>query len=183
VVGSHSFAVRAVDGAGNVDPTPASRVWVVQPASSDTSGGLLVNGSFEGSTAGWWAANAVASVVAGGQVGASAARVSWTAGDRFVFVAGSPVPVASAVAAQYSLSGWVRSETPGLLVCLRLREWDGAVFVRQAQECVAASGSWQQWPVVSLTPAAGHQLDVMTMGWDAHAGDSYDLDGLVLTGG
>jgi len=29
-VGSHTFSVRATDGAGNVDPTPASRSWTVE---------------------------------------------------------------------------------------------------------------------------------------------------------
>ncbi len=29
--GAHTFRVRAVDGAGNVDPTPASRSWTVDP--------------------------------------------------------------------------------------------------------------------------------------------------------
>jgi large repetitive protein len=28
--GSHTFEVRAVDAAGNVDPTPASRSWTVK---------------------------------------------------------------------------------------------------------------------------------------------------------
>src|SRR5205823_1415239 len=27
--GSHAFAVRAIDAAGNVDPTPATRTWTV----------------------------------------------------------------------------------------------------------------------------------------------------------
>jgi hypothetical protein len=28
--GSHTFAVRAVDAAGNLDPTPATRTWKVK---------------------------------------------------------------------------------------------------------------------------------------------------------
>jgi hypothetical protein len=28
--GSHTFNVRAKDGAGNVDPTPATRTWKVR---------------------------------------------------------------------------------------------------------------------------------------------------------
>jgi len=35
--GSHTFEVRAVDGAGNVDPTPASYAWIVDVLAPDTS--------------------------------------------------------------------------------------------------------------------------------------------------
>ncbi len=34
--GSHDFAVRAVDAAGNVDPSPASYTWVVDTSTPDT---------------------------------------------------------------------------------------------------------------------------------------------------
>ena len=30
--GSHSFQVRAIDGAGNADPTPASFAWTIDTA-------------------------------------------------------------------------------------------------------------------------------------------------------
>ena len=65
--GSHTFAVRAVDAAGNIDPSPATYTWQVNAASAptggtptggsgtggtptggtDTGSNLLVNGSFE----------------------------------------------------------------------------------------------------------------------------------------
>jgi hypothetical protein len=36
-VGPHSFQVKAIDAAGNVDPTPATRGWTVAPAQATTS--------------------------------------------------------------------------------------------------------------------------------------------------
>jgi hypothetical protein len=41
VVGSHLFAVRATDVAGNVDPTPASYSWPISPPPSGLSAGLV----------------------------------------------------------------------------------------------------------------------------------------------
>ena len=35
--GSHTFEVRAIDGAGNTDPTPASYAWTVDTAAPDTT--------------------------------------------------------------------------------------------------------------------------------------------------
>jgi hypothetical protein len=55
--------------------------------------------------------------------------------------------------------------------------------VRQVYQCLTAAAQWQQWPQLSLTPAAGHQLDVVTLAPSAQPGDSYDIDGLALTRG
>ena len=43
--GTHTFEVRAVDSAGNVDPTPASRTWTVDIAPET----IIVSGPSEGS--------------------------------------------------------------------------------------------------------------------------------------
>jgi len=41
--GSHTFDVRATDGAGNIDPSPASRTFTVQPPSNAGTGGFFAS--------------------------------------------------------------------------------------------------------------------------------------------
>ena len=40
-VGPHTFSVRAIDAAGNVDPTPATRLWTVEPTAPGSDGADL----------------------------------------------------------------------------------------------------------------------------------------------
>lgn len=47
VAGSNTFRVRAIDAAGNADPTPATYTWTVDNVAPDTS---ITNGPGEGST-------------------------------------------------------------------------------------------------------------------------------------
>ena len=60
--GSHTFDVRAVDRAGNTDPTPASRTWNVDTAAPDTT----ITSGPSGTVAGTQATFAFVSTEAGG---------------------------------------------------------------------------------------------------------------------
>jgi hypothetical protein len=54
--GAHTFDVRATDGAGNVDATPATRTWTVQPASTTNdafANARVLSSPSTGSTAGF----------------------------------------------------------------------------------------------------------------------------------
>jgi Bacterial Ig-like domain len=60
--GSHTFDVRAVDRAGNTDPTPASRAWTVDTATPDTT----ITSGPSGTVAGTQATFAFVSTETGG---------------------------------------------------------------------------------------------------------------------
>ena len=79
--GSHTFAVRATDLAGNVDPTPASRTWTVDAPTGALFADGFESGTFGGApwqvtTGGDGSATVQGSVV---KTGSSAARLSESA--------------------------------------------------------------------------------------------------------
>lgn len=79
--GSHTFAIRATDAAGNVDPTPASRTWTVDAPTSAFLADGFESGNFGGAawqvvTGGDGSATVQGSIV---RTGAFATRLSESA--------------------------------------------------------------------------------------------------------
>ena len=52
--GSHTFEVRAIDGAGNVDPTPASYTWVIDTSTPPSGEMVYMTTTAPGSVDGVW---------------------------------------------------------------------------------------------------------------------------------
>lgn len=177
--GDHAFRVRAVDGSGNPDPTPATRTWVIATPTPN----LLANGSFEGSLDGWFGYRATLSLVSGGPEGAQFARVALSGTGSSYTIFTSPRPVTSpAAGSRYTASGWVRSERPGKTVCLRFREWSGSTSIGAAQSCRTATGTWERFTGVPYTSAGGDSIELYAyQSTSSVAGDSFDIDGLTLT--
>jgi hypothetical protein len=186
--GSHELRVRALDGTGNPDPTPARWQWWADAT--------LQNGNFETSTRGWsvqgytvpawlpYGATAIAEV-GGGIAGDTALKVSATS-NTTPSVYASPFPVNSAVAGEtYTLSGQFRSDEPGEKVCLRIRERSGSSIVTNKQSCSKTTRSWTEFVPVTLTVArdgSGLSVDFYQAS-AASAGESFEVDGLELTDG
>jgi hypothetical protein len=84
--GPHVFAVAATDQAGNVDATPASRSWTVDPTvfSDDFESGGFTAGGWSASTGGAGTAAVVAGVGTGGSWGAR--LTSTTAAGSFAYI-------------------------------------------------------------------------------------------------
>ena len=149
--GSHTFQVAATDGSYNVDATPAERIWTVLGAGSD----LIGNPGFEVDTSGWKGdapANTL-SRVAGGHSGGWAAEVSNTVAGGNCGLDDQPSWVSATQAGDYTASIWARSDTPGLTLRLRLREFVGGVLQGSVSQTMALTSSWQQVSAV-YTPVA-----------------------------
>jgi hypothetical protein len=150
---------------------------------------LLANGGFEGSgsgsLSGWGASGGSLSLVAGNGGGHAGRVTAQRAGTQaYAYTTSKPVTNASAGAA-YTLAGTVRSSTGGT-VCLKIKEVPagGSSTVGSAQQCVAATSSWQAFPTVSYNVArAGDSLTVNVVEASPASGATFDIDNLVLTAG
>ena len=154
---------------------------------ASASAALPANGTFEGSGSGslsnWKGTNATLSLVAGHD-GNWAARASLSAAATSYSLVASPRPVTSTVKdAVYSSTAWVRSQTPGKSVCLKLAEYNSSgSTVGQAQNCLTTTAGWQQFPTVQYTAAAsGDSLAILFTQGQAVAGNSFDIDTVELT--
>jgi hypothetical protein len=154
----HSFRVAATDGSYNVDASPAEQNWTVVPASTD----LVGNPGFEVDTSGWRAdaSTNVLSRVAGGRSGAWAAELSNSLAGGACGLDDMPSWVSFTQAGTYKVSIWVRSETPGLTLRLRVREYAGGVLQGAVAPSVVLTSSWQQLTAIYTPVVSGSNLDV-----------------------
>jgi parallel beta-helix repeat protein len=143
---------------------------------------IRLNGSFEPGVglAGWIGSGATLSLARDGIVGATAARVVNGNSDTYA-ITPSPVPVASTPkGAVYSASTWLRSDTPGRRVCLRIREWSAGRVVANRSSCTTATRAWKKLAPALHAPAPSRKLDVYVFQAPAQPGDSFEIDGLTL---
>jgi len=180
--GGHTLRVRSLSS-GATDPTPASRSW--------WQDALIPNPAFEASSAGWsgytvpgWVPYpGVLSLVGGGIVGPTAVRAAYGGSGSSYAIFSAPAVSSTAPGAVYTASAWLRSQTPGKTVCLRIREFTGTTIVGYSQRCAVTSLSWQPVGPFSYTAAGSNRLEVYAYQSSAVAGDSFDLDGFALDGG
>jgi hypothetical protein len=163
-----------------------ARAFVTQDRllTSAQDANLLPNGSFEGSLAGWAGYNSTLSLASDGVVGPGAAKVSLTGSGTDFSILPTPKPVTSTKAsALYSASAYVRSDRVGKTLCLRIREWVGSSLVGSAQKCVTSTVAWQKIPDVTYVAHGGGTMDTYAYEWQSVSGDSFELDGVVLSDG
>ena len=178
--GSVALTARARDTAGNARTSDPVTVTVAgAPPPPPPPSNLLPNGSFESSTSGWYGYRGALSRVSGGHSGSSALRVTWNGAGSNYSVMTDPHPIGATTAGErYAATAWVRSQTPGRKVCLRLREFNSsrAVIGGSSATCVTTTGSWQQIPDTTHTALGGASMDLYAYSDGPLAGDSFELD-------
>lgn len=178
--GSHTFQVSATDGSYNVDASPAKRSWTVFAPSSN----LVGNPGFEVDTSGWKGEASVNTLdrVAGGHSGGWAAEVSSTVAGVNCGLADKPSWVSFTQAGAYIASIWARSDTPGLTLRLRVREYMSGVLQGSVSTTMTLTSSWQQVSA-SYTPVApgSSSLDFEAFMANAPVGVCFQADDASIT--
>ena len=176
---SHTFRVAAIDGAYNVDASPAERSWTVVATSTNVVG----NPGFEVDTSGWKGdatANTV-SRVAGGHSGGWAAEISNSLAGGACGLDDSPSWVSFTQAGPYTVSIWARSDTPGLAFRLRVREYASGVLQGTVTTSAALTSSWQQVTAAYTPVAPGSSLDVEAYTINTPVGVCFRADDASIT--
>jgi hypothetical protein len=116
----------------------------------------------------------------GGVLGGVSFRVRPARGaSSFVFRASRSVLTGSP-GRLYRIGAWLRSDVPGLSVCLRIQEIsprDPLAAVRTSETCLAPGKKWQHFRLLRRTLASGNRLVFSIYSFGAVDGDSFDIDG------
>jgi hypothetical protein len=147
------------------------------PAPTTSTPEPLPNGGFEQSTEGWEGANASLKLVRG--VTGKAVRVSRAmTNQRFAFYAAKQL-VSRKAGSVYRVGAYVRSVSPGMLVCLRVEEYaGGAPFT--SERCLPARSGWRRMKVEGQTAGKGSKLVFSIYVMAALGGSSFDVDSVRL---
>jgi PKD repeat protein len=187
--GTYTVTLTASNSGGS---SSAAQQISVDPSSTPppppppTGGNLIHNPDFENDLTGWDANGAVGVTltrVAGGHSGSYAAKLTnTTTGPVTETLNDNPNTVLTSAAGTYTGSIWVRADTAGAKLYLRVREYNGGTKVSEKVVGVVLSTSWQQVSA-SLVPTSpgSTSIEFATAVYSAAAGSSYYADDASLT--
>lgn len=118
-----------------------------------------------------------------GVTGRASLRVAVVRGaSTFAFSAAGTVR-AGRVGSLYRIGAWLRTNAPGMTVCLRIEEvskHDDVTPVRTTEACFSPTTKWQHFRIVRKTIMRGDQLRFSIYSYGAEKGDSFDIDGFTV---
>ncbi len=172
--GTYNLTVTVTDTAG-LATTTARQIAV------GAAGNLVGNATFETGLSGW---NALAGCdltrTAGGHnEGWAATLTNPSATVQTCALNDSPNWVAKTVSGSYSASAWARSDTVGLQVKLRLREYVGATLVGTGTTTATTTGDWQQLQLSYPVASPGSTLDLNVYQANQPAGTTLAIDDVI----
>ncbi len=176
--GTYNLAVSVTDTAG-LTTTATKQIAV------GALGNLVGNSTFEASLNGWAAlAGCDLSRVSGGHnEGWAANLANNSATPQTCTLNDSPNWIAKTVAGTYSATAWIRSETLGLQVKLRFREYVGATLVGTGTSTVTSTGDWQQVQLSYLVVSPGSTLDLNVYETNLPVGSNLQIDDVTASSG
>jgi PKD repeat protein len=176
--GKYTVTLRVTDTAGRAGTDTA----VVKVGSN-----LVRNPDFETDTTGWSTGGSGAGVTLarapGGHTGEWSAQVVNTSTAASTCVLNdAPDTVKPTSAGTYAAGLWVRGDSPGAILRLRLREWSGTTLVGSAIAQVALTPSWQRLSVTydAVAPGTG-SLDLTAYVTNGAPGTCFYADDASLT--
>jgi chitodextrinase len=117
-----------------------------------------------------------------GHTGSFGADVSLSAQAATYAIVASPRPVSSAVAGSLtSATAWVRSDTPGKRLCMKIQEYNSSgSVVGTGASCVTSATSWTQLAAQYTVQASGDSVALILVQSAAASGDRFSVDDVGL---
>jgi PKD repeat protein len=193
--GDGSPLVGPQAGAGATHTYTAAGTYTVTVTVKDTAGlsstasaqvvvkaNLVRNPDFETNLTGWNTSGSGSNItltrVTGGHTGSWAAKLANTgAAASTCTLNDSPNSVKTTSAGTYTGTLWVRADTAGATLKLRLREYNGSKLVGSATAQAALTTSWQQVAVTYAIASPGSSLDYNAYVSSAASGTCFYADG------
>ncbi|HEV8450525.1 MAG TPA: right-handed parallel beta-helix repeat-containing protein [Gaiellales bacterium] len=136
-----------------------------QTATAALAVSFVRNSGFEADLSGWNTSGSGANItlarVTGGHSGSWAAKLANTGSTPSTFATLQDTPnwVATTVAGTYTASVWVRADTPGAVLKLKIQEYSGSTLVSSASSQISLSTDWQRVTLAYAVKSPGSTLD------------------------
>jgi PKD repeat protein len=155
--GTYTVTVTVTDTAGQASTASAQVVVKTN---------FVTNGGFETDLSGWNTSGSGSNItlarVSGGHAGSWSAKLTntGTTTSTFATLQDSPNWVTATTAGTYTGSAWVRSDTAGAILKIKLQEYNGSTLISSANGQVTLSTAWQQVSVPYVIRSPGSTLDL-----------------------